>query len=260
MNILSKNSNEFKEMKDYINKSNQYPNITVSDDLQVLKIVNDYNLEIELLFYSFDIEYQDDTKKLLDNLIKKANRAFPVSNKCYQSIALKENHVGIIAAIKLIEAKDFFNKEFLLVLDHLEIPGNIGTIYRTLDSCNADGVILVDSISKINNNKITSSSRGCNLIIPSLSLSYNEALNSLLDNGYTIYLGEPLLGKNYKEYDYSGKIAIVVGNERFGINSDWYNHEHKKVFIPMKGNQNSLNVGVAASILAYEAFMKRNIQ
>ena len=258
VDILSKNSNEFKEMKDYINKSNQYPNITVSDDLQVLNIVNDYNLEIELLFYSFDIEYQNDTKILLDNLIKKAKRSYPISNKCYQALALKENHVGIIAAIKMNEAKDFFNKEFVLVLDHLEIPGNIGTIYRTLDSCNADGVILVDSISKINNPKITSSSRGCNLIIPSLSLSYNEALNGLLDNGYTIYLGEPLLGKNYQEYDYSGKIAIVVGNERFGINSDWYNHKHNKVFIPMKGNQNSLNVGVAASILAYEAFMKRN--
>lgn len=257
MDVLSKQSQEFQEMKDYINKSNQYPNITVSDDLQILEIVNNKNLEIELLFYSYDVEYQDKTKELLNSLINKAKRSFQISNKMYQQLSLKENHAGIIAAIKLPIDEDIYNKEFLIVLDHLEIPGNIGTIYRTLDSVKADGVILVDSISKVNNPKITSSSRGCNLIIPSAQESYNDALNKLLKNNYTIFLGEPILGLNYQEYDYSGKIAIVVGNERFGINPDWYNHNHKKVYIPMEGNQNSLNVGVAASILAYEAYMKR---
>ena len=257
MDVLSKQSQEFQEMKDYINKSNQYPLITVSDDLQILEIVNNKNLEIELLLYVFDIAYKDKTKILLDDLSTKAKRSFQISNKMYQQLSLKENHAGIIAAIKLPINKNIFDKDFLIVLDHLEIPGNIGTIYRTLDSINADGVILVDSISKINNPKITSSSRGCNLIIPSVSLSYNEALNKLLDNGYTIFLGEPELGLDYQKYDYSGKIAIVLGNERFGINPDWYNHNHKKVYIPMEGNQNSLNVGVAASILAYEAYMKR---
>ena len=257
MDVLSKQSQEFQEMKDYINKSNQYPNITVSDDLQILEIVNNKNLEIELLFYSYDVEYQDKTKELLNSLINKAKRSFQISNKMYQQLSLKENHAGIIAAIKLPIDEDIYNKEFLIVLDHLEIPGNIGTIYRTLDSVKADGVILVDSISKVNNPKITSSSRGCNLIIPSAQESYNDALNKLLKNNYTIFLGEPILGLNYQEYDYNGKIAIVVGNERFGINPDWYNHNHKKVYIPMEGNQNSLNVGVAASILAYEAYMKR---
>lgn len=257
MDVLSKQSQEFQEMKDYINKSNQYPNITVSDDLQILEIVNNKNLEIEILFYSYDVEYQDKTKELLNSLINKAKRSFQISNKMYQQLSLKENHAGIIAAIKLPIDEDIYNKEFLIVLDHLEIPGNIGTIYRTLDSVKADGVILVDSISKVNNPKITSSSRGCNLIIPSAQESYNDALNKLLKNNYTIFLGEPILGLNYQEYDYSGKIAIVVGNERFGINPDWYNHNHKKVYIPMEGNQNSLNVGVAASILVYEAYMKR---
>lgn len=257
MDVLSKQSQEFQEMKDYINKSNQYPNITVSDDLQILEIVNNKNLEIELLFYSYDVEYQNKTKELLNSLINKAKRSFQISNKMYQQLSLKENHAGIIAAIKLPIDEDIYNKEFLIVLDHLEIPGNIGTIYRTLDSVKADGVILVDSISKVNSPKITSSSRGCNLIIPSAQESYNDALNKLLKNNYTIFLGEPILGLNYQEYDYSGKIAIVVGNERFGINPDWYNHNHKKVYIPMEGNQNSLNVGVAASILAYEAYMKR---
>ena len=72
-------------------------------------------------------------------------------------------------------------------------------------------------------------------------------------------MGEPELGKSYNELDYHGKIAIVVGSERYGINPDWYNHPHQKVFIPMYGTMTSLNVGVAASILLYEAKLKRKL-
>lgn len=258
MERISRSHQKFKILKDMI-KTNHYPNITVTDDLEVLKIAVKNNLKIELLLYTFDEEYKNDTKELLNELIKNSNEVYEISKSTYDSIKLKENHAGIIAAIKLnsYTYDDFKNKEFLMVLDHLEIPGNIGTIYRTLDSINCDGVILVDSISKINNEKITSSSRGCNLIIPTISDNYQNVLNYLLDNDYEIFLGEPKLGLNYQEYNYKGKIAIVVGNERFGINNDWYNHKSTKVFIPMEGSQNSLNVSVAASILAYEAYMKR---
>lgn len=257
MERISKQNPKFLLMKEYI-KTNHYKNITVSDDLQVLKIALENHLKISLLLYSFEEEYQPETKALLDKLIKASDEAYEISNATYKTIALKENHAGIIAAIELnhYSMDDFSKMDFVMVLDRLEIPGNIGTIYRTLDSCKCDGVILVDSVCKINNEKITSSSRGCNLIIPTLSLSYDEA-QEFLQKHFAIYLGEPVLGLDYQAYDYKEAVAIVVGNERFGINPDWYNHESKKVFIPMDGNQNSLNVGVAASILAYEVYMKK---
>ena len=255
---ISKSHDAFIKVKDIL-KTNKYKELSATDDLQVLELINKHNIEIEILLYSYEENYHDDTKKLLDELIKKANEVYEISNAAYSSIALKENHAGIIAAIKLpnYSFNDFKKKEYLFVLDKLEIPGNIGTIYRTLDSINCEGVILVDAISKPNNPKLVSASRGTSLTIPTICASYNDTLSFLLENNYDIYLGEPELGLDYQSYDYKGKIAFVVGNERFGINSDWYNHKNKKVFIPMEGSQNSLNVGVAASILAYEAYMKR---
>jgi len=255
---IGKNHEAYLKIKNAL-KKNTNKNLTISDDLQVLKIALDYDLEIETLLYCDEIDYHDDTKELLNKLIIKANESYEISLTNYNSIALKENHAGIIASIKLKEynLNDLKNKEFIFVLDRLEIPGNIGTIYRTLESIKCDAVILVDPVSKINNEKITSSSRGCNLIIPTISTNYQDALNYLLNNNYDIFLGEPKLGLSYQEYDYKNKVAIVVGNERFGINPDWYNHKNKKVYIPMEGSQNSLNVSVAASILAYEAYMKR---
>ena len=257
--MISKSHEKFKEMKSLL-KSSKQNNITATDDLQVLEIALKYNLKIDLLLYSKENIYKDETLNLLDDLIKASKESYEISESSYKALETKENHAGIVASIEIpkYNLDDFKNKDFIVVLDKLEIPGNVGTIYRTLDSIGCDGVIIVDPVTKLNNPKITSSSRGCNLIIPSLELSYDDAQKFLLDNNYDIYLGEPKLGKNYKEYDYDTKTALVVGNERFGINPKWYDNKNKKVFIPMVGNQNSLNVGVAASIIAYEICMKKN--
>lgn len=257
MNIINKNHEIIHLIKE-INKTNKHPKLIVSDDLEVLKIANKLEYEIPYLLSCYELEYKPDTELLLTNLQKQAKEYYFISSNTYDQIKTKENHAGIIAVIKLKEYDFNSLGDFIVVLDHLEIPGNIGTIYRTLDACKATGVILVDPISKPNNPKLIAASRGTNLIIPTVSATYEEALKYLLTNGYDIYLGEPELGLNYQEYNYQGKIALVVGNERFGINSSWYDNPHKKVFIPMSGSNNSLNVGVAASILAYEAAMKRN--
>ena len=256
--MISKSNEIFKDFKDFIKNTNKDSNYTISDDLQVLKIALDFNLEITTLFYTTSLVNKEETKELLNKLIEKSKESYEISESSYNLISLKENHAGIIAKIKLnkYSIDDIKNKKLVIILDHLELPGNVGTILRTLESICAS-VILVDEITKINSIKLTSASRGCNLIVPNISMTYAEAQKFLLDNNFDIFLGEPKLGLDYKSYDYSGKVAIVVGNERFGINSEWYNNKHKKVYIPMEGIQNSINVSVAACILAYEAYMKK---
>lgn len=240
-------------------KSNNNQDFTITDDLEVLKLISQYNIEVPYLFYNYEEDFRPITKELLEKLIQQAGECFEISTSTCQMLKTKDNHAGIIAILKMPKACIDELGDFIIVLDHLEIPGNIGTIYRTADACKVSGFILVDSISKISNPKITASARGTNLIIPSVDLDYASTIDYLLKNDYDIFLGEPVLGKDYQSYDYQKKIAIVVGNERFGINPDWYNNNHKKVYIPMAGNNNSLNVSVAASILIYEAAMRRKV-
>ena len=64
-------------------------------------------------------------------------------------------------------------------------------------------------------------------------------------------------GGGHAEKEYDKNTAIVVGNERFGINSKWYDNKNSKVFIPMKSGINSINVGVAASIIMFDAGIKK---
>ena len=253
---LGKDNPTFKYIKDLYKKNTRF---ILVDDLNSLNIALDFKYNINTFVYVDDIEYHEDTKRIIEKAASLANNSYTISKKMFEGFMSKDNSIGFLAFVepKALGFTDLKNKDFLVILDRLEIPGNIGTILRTMDACKADGMIVVDPISKLINPKMSQLSRGANLIIPSIEASYEDTLKFLLDNDYDIFLGEPKLGLDYQAYDYNGKIAIVVGNERFGINPDWYNHKSKKVYIPMEGHNNSLNVSVAASILIYEAYMKR---
>lgn len=255
---LAKNNPIIKEIKELQKKS--VNNLVYVDDLSSIKTIEATDNIIDTFIYCDELDYHPDTTLLINRLIKKANQTYTISKQTYEYLRQKENTAGLICTIKYIDhdLDDFKDYDFLVVCDRLEIPGNIGTIYRTMDATKASAMILVDAVVKPQSSKLALASRGANFLLPTSSKTYDEVHSWLLDNGYTIFLGEPNLGRSYREYDYKGKIAIVVGSERFGINSDWYNHKHEKVFIPMYGSNNSLNVGVAASILIYEATMRRN--
>ncbi len=258
---IGKNNDEYKRLKSLL-KANKDEDVVATTDLNVIKLALKYNLNILEFFYVSDEAYKDETKLIIENAKEKALKTYEISKNMFESIQNKENQVGLAAIIeyKTKSIDELKDKSFIVVLDGLEIPGNIGTILRTLDSASVDGLIIVDAVTKMHNPKITTSSRGCNLLIPTAVCSFEEAQDFLLENSYNIYLGEPNLGLDYTKYDYKGKIAIVMGNERFGINLKWYNKNHTKVFIPMYGSNNSLNVAVATSIIVYEAAMKRKLE
>ncbi len=253
------NSNpKIKELKQMLS-NNKIKDKVVTDDLTVIKVAFENNIEFLEFIFIEDCLYHNETQELIDKITKISKEVYSTTKSVFEKLAQKENAVGLIAVLKLntLYLEDMKKYNYLIITDKLEIPGNLGTIYRTLDSAAADGIILVDPITKLNNTKLASSARGANLIVPTAEGTYIDVQNWLLENNYTIYLGEPNLGNDYQHYDYKGKIAIVVGNERFGINENWYKEKHEKVFIPMFGSNNSLNVGVAASIIIYEATMKR---
>ena len=241
-------------------KKNTSSDYIVVDDITILEYALNHNLEIEMFLFATDLTYTESTQKIIDFYLEHAKEAYGISAKTYELLKEKENAVGALAVIKKrnYTLDEFASKNFIVVCDHLEIPGNLGTIYRTADACGCDGMIITDAITNPNNPKVTAASRGMNLLVPTCITSFDETINFLQQNNYDIYLGEPELGLPYNEYQYNNKVAIVVGNERFGINPKWYNQNHKKVFIPMYGEMTCLNVSIACAILLYEAATKRN--
>jgi RNA methyltransferase, TrmH family len=193
-------------------------------------------------------------------LMDLATDVYTISEQTYELICEKKNNAGLFALIDFsqpstleFEKQDYKN---IVIIDGLENPGNVGTIFRTADACGIDAIVCVDLKTMVYGKKCISSSRGMVFKIPTLSLSFEKAHDLLSSNGYTCYLCEPEDGEPYNQVTFDDKKAIIVGSERFGINDDWYDHDHKRIFIPMQGSMTSLNVGVAASLIMYECMKK----
>ena len=257
-NQISKNNEFFQMIKEY--KKHPKNEYYVVEELFILELSLKYDCEIVGMIYCEELCYGESTKRIIIEYKHKTDQIYKISKKVYMSLAEKDNSSGIIALIHkpyidLLNSNQKFER--VLVIDGIEIPGNLGTMIRTGDATNFDLIIMVNKVTSFSHHKTISSSRGMFLKIPFAQMSYNDAQKYLIDNDFNIYLGEPLLGKKYNEYNYEGNIALVVGNERYGIYSKWYEYKHNKVYIPMYGEMKSLNVSIAASILMYEVASKK---
>lgn len=250
-----------KELKSKKKKSED--NLLVLEGLSVLELAIKGDIEIINFFFASNYPYTKEAEEIKNQYIKNAKQSFTINLKTFENIKEKDNEVPLIALVKYhnLPIQEFDSKKFhyILVLDGIELPGNLGTIYRTAYTTGVDLIMLVDSKTDVTKPKFTSSSRGTLFHIPTITTTYEQAQEVLLSNDIRILLGEPELGNSYYRYNYQGNIAIVVGSERFGINPKWYLHQHEKIYIPMLGEINSLNVGIATSIILEEASNNRNV-
>ncbi len=158
----------------------------------------------------------------------------------------------IIGVCKKLEEKEIGNK--ILVLEDLQDPGNLGTIIRSSVAFNVDTIIVSNNTVDIYNDKVLRSSEGMLFHINIIKRDVNNILDELHNNGYILYGTKVDGGTNIKEIEVSEKFAVIMGNEGAGVSDDTLDKCDKYLYIPMNNNCESLNVGVATSIILYELF------
>lgn len=158
----------------------------------------------------------------------------------------------IIGVCKKLDEKEIGNK--ILVLEDLQDPGNLGTIIRSSVAFNVDTIIVSNNTVDIYNDKVLRSSEGMLFHINIIKRDINNILDELHNSGYTLYGTKVDGGTNIKEIEVSEKFAVIMGNEGAGVSNDTLDKCDKYLYIPMNNNCESLNVGVATSIILYELF------
>ena len=158
----------------------------------------------------------------------------------------------IIGVCKKLEEKEIGNK--ILVLEDLEEPGNLGTIIRSSVAFNVDTIIVSNNTVDIYNDKVLRSSEGMLFHINIIKRDVSNILDELHNNGYILCGTKVDGGTNIKEIEVSEKFAVIMGNEGAGVSNDTLDKCDKYLYIPMNNNCESLNVGVATSIILYELF------
>ena len=167
---------------------------------------------------------------------------------------VSERHQGVVIDMDdytYYKLEDVLDENFLVCLDHLEDPHNLGAIIRTCECAGVGGIILPKDRSVRVNETVMKISAGSinNVKIVEVS-NISEALKKLQKNLFFVYTAD-MDGVDYRNIDYADKRVLVIGAEGSGVSSIVRKVSDEIISIPMYGKINSLNASVSAAILIY---------
>ena len=214
------------------------------------------------------IVLRDSQDKELANIIKLAFDKKIKVNYVNKNVLDKESitgkHQGIIAYTtefvysELAELLDNGGRpNFLIILDGVEDPHNLGSVLRVAECAGADGVIIGKHRSASVNETVVRVSAGASEHVKVARVTnINYAIEFLKENGVWVYAAD-MDGSPIYDTDFRGNCAIVIGSEGFGIHKITKDICDGVVTIPMLGQVNSLNASVATGVVAFEVVRQR---
>ncbi|HUR70165.1 MAG TPA: 23S rRNA (guanosine(2251)-2'-O)-methyltransferase RlmB [Candidatus Thermoplasmatota archaeon] len=218
---------------------------------------------VQRLFVSDAVEHDKALRALLDHA--KAVRVPPetVPAATIERYARGTVHQGVVA---LCEERDYFTLDevlaiarerqedpFLILLDGVEDPHNLGAILRVADGAGAHGVVIPGRGATGLTPTVFKSSAGAAEHVPVAQVgSIMDAVLALKRAEVWVGMAEADAGKAYYEENMTGPLALVMGSEGYGVSKPIVKHCDFAVKIPLKGAVTSLNVSVATAILCYE--------
>lgn len=174
-----------------------------------------------------------------------------VSKNVMDYISALPSSTDVIGVCKFIDNKEELGKR-IIILDNVQDPGNIGTIIRSAKAFNVDTVVLGKGTVKKYNEKVIRSSQGMLFKVNIIEEDLKTFIPRLKDDGYLVYGTDVVAGKDVKNVNLEGKVALVLGNEGNGVSQDIKELVNDNLYIKINDDCESLNVAVAASILMYE--------
>jgi len=252
---------KLKQVKSVQNNTKPNPQkLIVAEGIWALERALEHNLKVDSLIFAPGLIQTPEAENILCKMAEKTKDIYMVSSKVFETISEKDNPDGTLAMVALpyFELDDIplTSQSVVVILDAVEIPGNVGTIIRSVDGAGGAGLILVNRRARLTHPKLIKSSQGSNMNIPIVDSTYEETIAWLHKNKFTIYLTDTDASLNYYEAPFQGRVALVAGSERYGISKPWYEEKHVPLKIPMKGGCDSLNVAIATTIMLYEATLR----
>ena len=251
MIITSKDNEIIKNLKKLKEKKYRLDSYIVEGIKMVKEAINE-NQEIALIAIREDFKIDFDTKNI---------KTVTISNKIFNDISDVKTPQGILAVIKKNQNNQIeTNQEYILALDSLQDPGNMGTIIRTADSANINQIIINKTTVDPYSPKVIRSTMGAIYRTNIIEVEDLKAtLKEMKLKGFQIITTDLKATQSIYDINYNNKTVVVIGNEANGVSQEILQTADKKVIIPMLGKTESLNASIAASIMIYE-YVRQKIQ
>lgn len=231
------------------------------------------------LYFSPDWFLGENEPALIEQAKQAGAQLFELSKDAFAKVAYRERPDGLLAvapqwkttladlnvgrALRPTEAVDGEGKPrptdpFLLVVESIEKPGNLGTILRSADAAGCDAVIVCDAVTDIFNPNVVRASTGVLFSVPVVVAESTAVHAWLREKGIRTAATTPHTTNLYTQTDLRGPLAIVMGSEQYGLSEFWMKGADVLVRIPMAGQADSLNVAMATIITLFEAVRQRS--
>jgi len=225
-------------------------------ELWVVDAVLHKDKELKALIESRGIVFQEVTKQKLDQVSR-------------EKFVVRGSHQGILAVVEpfsymplpqlITKATEKTEPAFIVVLDGLEDPHNLGAILRTADAAGIDGIIIRKDRSVGLTSTVAKLSTGAIEHVPVACVSnLTTALKQLKEAGLWVVGTDANESQDYRTIDGTLPLALVVGSEGKGISRLVREACDFKVHLPMRGHVTSLNASVATALVMYEIYNQRN--
>ena len=213
------------------------------------------DVEIEAVLYTEAFMENSGNSDLLARAASSSR--YLISDVLFNSIAHTENPQGVGAIARIPHwNSEFLWKDtslFLLVLDQIQDPGNLGTIIRTAAAAAADGILLLSGTADPTNPKALRAGMGGNFYLPVLhEVELPHWQKIFVEREIRLIVADPGGDVPYYDLSFNGNVAIIIGNESRGVSGSLVSMADERAFIPLQGEIASLNAAVAAALFVFE--------
>jgi TrmH family RNA methyltransferase len=214
------------------------------------------------VYYSPEWFLGENERALLEQAAAAGATLFELSKDAFAKVAYRERPDGLLAVApqwqRKLEDLVLPATPFLLVVEAIEKPGNLGTILRSADAAGCHAVIVCDPVTDIFNPNVVRASTGVLFSVPCVVAESTAVQAWLLEKKIRTVATTPAAEKIYSDADLRGPLAVVMGSEQYGLSKFWLENADLPVRIPMAGQADSLNVAMATIITLFEAVRQRS--
>jgi TrmH family RNA methyltransferase len=207
-------------------------------------------------FALFDETLNERGMAQVEGLRSKGVEAEQVSASLMKSLSETETPQGILAVLELTKLPITNYPNFILIPDQIRDPGNLGTLLRTAAAAGAQAALLPPETADAFAPKVVRSGMGAHFRLPIHSMSWDEINQVVKLSGLQVFLAD-MDGRFCWETDLRQPLALIIGGEADGASKSARKLANEKIAIPMNGNIESLNAGVAGSVLMFEVVRQR---
>jgi TrmH family RNA methyltransferase len=207
-------------------------------------------------FALYDDSLGDRGLGLVKNLEGKQIDVEKVESRLMRSLSETESPQGILAVLELNQLAVPESPDFLLILDQIRDPGNLGTSLRSAAAAGVQAVLLPPETTDAFAPKVVRSGMGAHFRVPIRSGTWEEIEQVCKSAGLQMYLAD-MYGTSCWEVDLRGPLAMIIGGEAEGASEEATKLATQTISIPMSGDMESLNAGVAGSVLMFEVVRQR---